>query len=356
MLRKQNALGNKNSEFIEKQWVHPTFEYEWWYANGHVDSSTGRFSFMVTFLSGQLYLTVEDHRTGLCHVQITKEHVLQYNREKRELRYGASTWSLEEMTPFGFTHRLNVQIKGLGLNLHISPTAPPIVIGKMPLGILGSVHYYAMTELTCEGNILVDNKVVQVKGEAWIDRMWGNWKLAGFNRWEWISMLLKDRRRAVFFSVFHPILTNSPLLTLFLLHEPGGEVRRLTVGLTHLKTWRSPLTGVQYPLGWKIVSKSGSRVDLLVVPRIENQELRPFIWEGACSVSGALDELSVEGEAHGEVLYGLAQDNLTLPGVILLIYELSSHILEKMISRRARLTLDSLLARVGRRFSKFYWN
>jgi len=356
MPRKQSTLDNNDSEFLEKQWIHPTFEYEWWYANGHVDSLNGRFSFMVAFLRGQLYLTVTDHRTGLCHVQIAEEHMLQYDRERRELRYGGSIWSLEGKTQFGFTHRLNVRIKDLGLSLHLSPTAPPLVIGKMPLGILGKVHYYAITDLICEGNIMVNNKVVQVKGEAWIDRMWGNWKLAGFSRWEWSSMLLKDHTSAVFFSVFHPILTNSPLLTLFLFREPGGEVHRSEVGFAHLETWRSPLTDIRYPLGWKIVSKSGSRVDLVVAPRIENQELRPFIWEGACSVSGILEGRSVEGEAYGEVLYGLARDHLTLSGVILLIYELSGHLLENLLSRRARLTLDSLLAQVGKTWSKFYWN
>ena len=109
-------------------------------------------------------------------------------------------------------------------------------------------------------------------------------------------------------------------------------------------------------IGWKIVSKEDRDLNFLVVPKIDAQELRAYIWEGTCSVKGTIGGRPVEGEAYGEVLYGMAQDSVSLSGCLLLIYHILRRFLARSVSRHASLALDKIMIRATRRVRKRFSN
>jgi len=178
---------------------------------------------MVCFFRQYLCLMIFDEQKDMCKVRILEGHSTRFDPITRELRYGESKWSLETRTVGGPAHHLEVYAKDVVLRVNLYPTKPPLIVGLLPLGLLGRVNYYAIVDLECDGSIMIGEESVSVKGRAWIDRMWGTWEPAGFARWEWISMLLNDGTPAVLFAVFHPLRRAVPILTILASQPENGQ-------------------------------------------------------------------------------------------------------------------------------------
>jgi predicted secreted hydrolase len=90
-----------------------------------------------------------------------------------------------------------------------------------------------------------------------------------------------------------------------MLARPDGSFRSLSagdVGIETLDHWKSPSSGVRYPSRWRLRVPSEG-IELTVVPRVADQELRTFVryWEGAVSVGGDSRGSPVEGEGYVEL-------------------------------------------------------
>jgi len=342
-----------NIDYPQHEWIHPSAEHEWWYANGHVSSPSGeKFSFMVTFLSQQIYLMIMDERNNACFARSLRTDSVRFSAPRNELSFGDSKWTIER-TADGFVHRLEAECEDISIKVSWQQVTPPVNFGQLGLGLLGRVNYYALTDLACQGVLRIGNAEVEVVGTGWIDRMWGDWESAGFSHWEWLSIKLNDGTDAVYFAVFHPLSPQSATSATFVLIQ-SGKVLRKRVIVSHLKTWRSDQSGVKYMIGWKIVSKEDRDLNFLVVPKTDAQELRAYIWEGTCSVKGTIGGRPVEGEAYGGVLYNMTQDSVSLRECLLLIYYILGRFLARSASRHAALVLDKIMTRVIWRVKKCF--
>jgi predicted secreted hydrolase len=73
-----------------------------------------------------------------------------------------------------------------------------------------------------------------------------------------------------------------------------------------LARWKSPRTGANYPMKWK-VSLPGDDVELEITPAFAEQELvtqrstRVTYWEGAVSVRGSFKKKPVAGQGYVEM-------------------------------------------------------
>jgi len=296
---------------------------------------------------------VADWRKKRCIRRIVRSHNTRFDPTKHELRYRGSKWKVEKAKG-GFCHSLYVSGDGLALRLKLSPTRQPLTMGLLPLGLLGSVNYYAVPNLICSGEVQFGSESVSIKGRAWIDRMWGTWEPAGFARWEWISMMMNDGTSAVVFAVYHPVRARVLLSAVLVSQQKNSrQVNHHGIRITRLKEWKSKQTQVAYPVSWRITSEDPA-TDLIVVPKFDSQEFRSYLWEGVCSFSGRLDGRRVQGDAYGEVLYGLAQTEMTLTGLMLLYYETIRYGVRK-ISRQAADQLDTISARFGGKLLSPYW-
>jgi len=83
------------------------------------------------------------------------------------------------------------------------------------------------------------------------------------------------------------------------IHLPPGSVSETPTG-----SWRSPVTGITYPSGWKLTVPEGV---LTVTPLQKDQELvvaasqAGAYWEGDSVVSGMIDGRPVRGKSYAEV-------------------------------------------------------
>jgi predicted secreted hydrolase len=152
----------------------------------------------------------------------------------------------------------------------------------------GNASYYVgYTRMTARGRIGAD----EVSGEAWFDHEWSTSALGSRAvGWDWFSLQLLDGRELMSFRIRREDGSAEPVSGGTLV-ERDGRTRRLSrddVGIRVLRRWTSPRTGATYPSLWR-VSVPSEGLDLRVVPRLEDQEMRTSFayWEGAVEVLDA---------------------------------------------------------------------
>ena len=126
----------------------------------------------------------------------------------------------------------------------------------------------------------------EVTGSAWLDHEWSSEYLAAEARgWDWVGINLDD---------------GGALMAFVIRNRDGGvywaggtwrdgarprhDPRAGDVRFTPLRTWRSPRTGVTYPVAMRVTAGSAT---LDLVPLLDDQELDSrasvgtIYWEGA---------------------------------------------------------------------------
>ena len=164
----------------------------------------------------------------------------------------------------------------------------------------GSTYYYSRTRLSVAGWLTLDGERRPAQGSAWMDHQWGD-LARGKVGWDWASVQLDDGSDLMVAVVWSPegrrrLSAHGTYI------DPDGAVVYLHEGdfsITAQGAWRSPKTGIEYPMGWRVGAPS-LELTLELVPYLENAEfdskvLNVAYWEGAASVSGRRGGQSVAG-------------------------------------------------------------
>jgi predicted secreted hydrolase len=296
----------------------PHFEYqtEWWYYTGNVAAGDGRpFGFQLTFFRRGLSpgppkggAGLATNQVYLAHFAITDVAAGRHATAERVSRgadglAGATgkpfavwleDWRAEARNADGSAARLVARdaASGLSLVLELEATKPLVAHGDRGLSPKsdepGNASYYVgYTRMTARGRI----GTAQVSGEAWFDHEWSTSALGSRAvGWDWFSLQLLDGRELMYFRIRREDGSPEPASGGTLV-ERDGRTRRLSrddVGVRVLRRWTSPMTGATYPSLWRVAVPSEG-LDLLVEPRLEEQEMRTsFVyWEGAVRVVSA---------------------------------------------------------------------
>jgi predicted secreted hydrolase len=198
------------------------------------------------------------------------------------------------------------------LSLNLNSSRPPALHGDggvIPYGPLGESFYYSRTDLRTSGVVMDHGVPVLVTGTSWFDHQWGDF-LANPAGWDWFSVQL----------------TNGTQYMVYLIKDGDGQIVEKVGTLVRadgstqaldpdalsevvLGTWTSPASDVTYSSGWRLRVPGGQ---LTILPKLQDQELRVDVspagtyWEGATSVTGAINGRPVSGHGYTE---------LTPPGV-----------------------------------------
>ena len=295
--------------FPDDEGRHMDAETEWWYFNGHVEAEDGnRYAFMVSYTMNNIkYLIIVDIDNQK-HISIVdNKHKLKYSKDKIELEYAYNWWKqLEKL----FTYEMHNQDGETRLDLHLASLKPPLILGegrqgKVPMGKGGYTYWYALTNLNIRGELKLGDKTSTIHGKGWIDRQWGSWNWFGFGKWKWFSIQIDNNIEFEIFKIYEPI-TNRALTSKFhIVHEDGTSEVFDIFKILDLGHWRSPLTGENYSIGWKIkASEPKYDIELVVKPFFDDQEIAKGFWEGSCKVTGIMDGKSVSGLSFVELFYG----------------------------------------------------
>lgn len=321
-------------EFPADHGPHPAFHTEWWYFTGNIAGESGRhYGFELTFFRVALdpapQTPVSPWTTGqvwMAHFALTDTANQRFVAAER-LSRGALDLAGARAAPFGVWVEdwaawapsgvledgvaLQARTAQAGLDLMLEPLKPPVAHGDGGLDAKGpeqgnASFYYSMPRMAARGTIVDrDGAAEPVEGLAWMDREWGTSALSpGVVGWDWFALQLEDGRDLMLYRLRERGDGTSPFSGGSLIERDGTVVRLMAEDFTLEATrhWTSPLSGVRYPVQWR-VALPGRGLVLEVMPRLDAQELSLSVryWEGAVQTTGTQGGVAVRGHGYLEL-------------------------------------------------------
>ncbi len=283
------VLRGTRLRFPRDHGAHPEYRTEWWYATGWLERGKEPLGFQVTFFRARPRWD-SDNPSRFTPRQILLAHAAVADPRHGRLRHdqraardalglaGASTRTTEAWVDDwrfaleGGAYRAKIAARDFTLDLSLQAPRAPVLQGEAGFSRKGhrpeeASYYYSCPQLAVSGTL--DGK--EVGGLAWLDHEWSSQYLAPEAAgWDWCGINL----------------ANGKSLTAFRIRNKQGGLHYAPPGVafTSQKTWRSPRTGVEYPVGMRVAA-NGQELDL--VPLMDDQELDArrsagtIYWEGA---------------------------------------------------------------------------
>ena len=332
------ALPGFDYEFPRDHFEHPSFQTEWWYYTGNLETTEGRrFGFELTFFRHALR---EESERGtvwgvrdvyLAHLALTDLRGRRFFKEQRRNRggpglagsslEGSRLWNgnwevrwLDLQDPLG-AQRLSGVGQDFALDLTLTPRKPPVVHGLNGVSQKAEAagrasHYVSFTRLEVQGRVALHGTTHEVKGSAWMDHEFFTESMAADQiGWDWASVQLDNNTELMIYRLRRAGATVD-------VHSSGTFIDAQG-GLTHLNwddlmmepegdVWTSPATAARYPLRWKIGVPSLG-LELVCSTPFREQEvvsegsLTPNYWEGAVDYEGSVGGAPVTGKGYLEL-------------------------------------------------------
>lgn len=314
-------------EFPRDEGSHPSFRTEWWYVTGWLEDESGApLGFQVTFFRARPGVAESNpsrfapRQLLFAHVAISDPRVGKLVRDERSARAGfglaqASTttldvaiddWSLRRSSTRdgGAQYDVAIDAEGLALQLSLVATQPPLLQGKQgfsqkSIDVQAASYYYSLPHLRASGQVNLGKHRYKVRGTAWLDHEWSSAMLDARARgWDWVGLnldaggaLMASRFRDVQGNSFWAIGTQRPASAAAATVFAPSDIE-----WTELRRWRSPRTGVEYPVEWRV--RVADRT-LLLRPLIDDQENDARASTGTIYWEGAVRAYDESGNAVG---------------------------------------------------------
>lgn len=314
-------------EFPRDEGSHPRFRTEWWYVTGWLEDESGApLGFQVTFFRTRPGVAESNpsrfapRQLLFAHVAISDPRTGKLVRDERSARAGfglaqASTatldvaiddWSLRRSSTRdgGVQYDVAIAAEGLALQLNFLATQPPLLQGKQgfsqkSVDAQAASYYYSLPQLRASGQVSIGKHRYKVRGTAWLDHEWSSAMLdARAQGWDWVGLnldaggaLMAARFRDLQGKSFWAIGTHRP--------APGATATAFAsaeVEWTELRRWRSPRTGIEYPVEWQV--RVADRT-LLLRPLLDDQENDARASTGTIYWEGAVRAYDASGNAVG---------------------------------------------------------
>ena len=312
---------------------HPDFRIEWWYITGHLHADNkDRYGFQATFFRYALKPNAEagsnefgDEHIYMAHMALSDieqeafYHEERLNRdswdaycstEKMDMQNGNWSLSQDDEGRIGLLATIQEEVQ---LNLTLDPAQPHVTFGEKGLSKKGAEKsacswYITYPRLQIIGSIILNNKIIDVKGEAWMDHEISSSQLSAKQvGWDWLSVRFKDQTELMLY-ILRDVDGNPDPHSKLVWISTDGELTHMgpdEFTWTTLRRWKSPDSQSNYPVENTLsgLRPDGSPYQLHIKPLFDEQELTGELggiayWEGACDI---LENGDPVGEAYMEL-------------------------------------------------------
>jgi predicted secreted hydrolase len=327
------AMPGWQYQFPRDHGPHPDFKSEWWYFTGNLLAPDGReFGYELTWFrqgvmpkrpEGASRFVVQDFK--FAHFAISDIPAGQFHFSQKISRgaYGEAGFGNGEAGPLAWIDdwrltvdpdgawRISAADKGHSLDLRLTPLKNPVIegedgISRKSSGMGHASCYYSYTRMRAEGRLMLSGAPVRVTGETWFDHEWATNQLAKNQAgWDWFCVQLGDGTELMLYRMRlkngQPDPASSGTWT-----RKDGTVVYLKAGdfqPTPLQWWKSPATGANYPIAWRIEIPR-LKLDLEISTPLQDQELHfstITYWEGLTHVTGSAAAIPVTGHGYMEL-------------------------------------------------------
>ena len=296
-------------QFPRDHGSHPAFRIEWWYLTGWVANAGGAtYGVQVTFFRHRPRLAETNpsafapRELVFAHAAIADPKFGRMRHDQRAARTGFGLAGADEGTTRVWigdwslalvdgAYAVKIAGRELMLDLRFSVTQPVLQNGeagysrKGPQALQAS-YYYSRPQLAVTGTVSVDGRKIAVTGTAWLDHEWSSEMMAPeATGWDWAGVNLADGGSLMAFRMRDA--AGGTVWAGGTMRAADGTVRTLApadVRFAVRRTWRSPRTGVTYPVA---VTVTLPGAQFVLEPVLDDQELDSrastgtIYWEGA---------------------------------------------------------------------------
>lgn len=289
--------------------AHPDFRTEWWYATGWLRLPDGSsLGFQTTFFRVRTGVgegsasAFAPRQLILAHAALADPRFGRLRHDERSARVGFGRAGFEvgrggvwvgdwRFAQAGDTYRAEVRAADFAYALDLVSDGPPLLNGAAGFSAKAAdprhaSYYYSRPQLKVSGMVTLEGRSQAVVGRAWLDHEWSSEVMPeGAQGWDWIGVNLDDGGALMAFRMRDG--TGRALWSAATLRPAAGAVQTFppeAVVFEPLRDWRSPRTGIRYPVEWRV--RVGARVFALQ-PLFDDQELDSrrstgaVYWEGA---------------------------------------------------------------------------
>ncbi|HTW74595.1 MAG TPA: carotenoid 1,2-hydratase [Steroidobacteraceae bacterium] len=319
------VVPGRTLQFPRDYGSHPQFGIEWWYVTGWLrDAYQHSLGFQITFFRVKPTLDA-DNPSAFTPRQLLIAHcalsdpahgrLWQDQRIRRaglglaeaasgDTRVWIDDWRLERHAAAGggSVYRAQLQADDFALDLTLSGAAPPMLNGVAGFSQKGPApssasEYYSEPHLAVSGSVVRSGRRATVQGEAWLDHEWASEYLDPRARgWDWVGLNLDDGGALMAFVIRDR--RGRPYWAGGTLRDAAGHTRTFGPGdiaFTPLSYWRSPRSGVRYPVSERV--RVGPR-QYVLAPLMNDQEFDARLTSGAFYWEGAVTARAVGPVGH----------------------------------------------------------
>jgi predicted secreted hydrolase len=284
------VISNQLLQFPRDHGAHPDYRQEWWYVTGWLRTARGEdLGFQITFFRSKL--NIENSNPGaftprqviLAHAALSDPRRGRLRHDERAARTAldlagsregttkvwVDDWSLELLEE---KYRARIEARDFSFDLEFASRVPLVLQGDKGFSRKGPApdeasYYYSRPQLSVKGTA----NGSPVSGTAWLDHEWSSqYMAAGAAGWDWCGINLEG----------------GGFLMAFRMRDKDGKTQFAPPGVSFepLRTWKSPRTGVAYPVAMKVRTSDG---EFRLEPLMDDQELDArastgtIYWEGA---------------------------------------------------------------------------
>lgn len=317
---------------------------EWWYVSGHVKTASNKsYSFMLAYFyypvniglsfDGFRILNVSDESDGTFYSEtkaITKYTTLSttgLDLAASLFLSGSEFWRNKldgSNNPLPFQYELNASNTDVEINFELETLKRPLIVGedgKFDQGAASYTYYYSQTDNSVSGSIKVNGVTEIVTGSAWIDRQYGNFNPFTEEDYEWFSLKLDNGMDFNLWNLFtadREIPDNSKykILSAYIDENQNTQYTTTDFEIERLEFFTTPDKERTYSKKWRLTSES-KKIDLVITSNFENSEvniteLNFRFFEGATTMVGTVDGVSVNGVGFAELLHSYENPALSI--------------------------------------------
>jgi len=300
--------------------AHPGYRIEWWYLTANLHDPAGetygaqwtlfRLAVQPPNSSGTETDYSQNSQVFMAHMAITTptDH-FSFQRYARggsadnESRAGVTArpfsawlddWELRSSGTDWLPLEVRARQADNAMYLQLQSTEALILQGETGFsakhGNGGGSYYYSQPFLKASGQLTVDGKVIQVSGDAWLDREWSSQFLQREQvGWDWFSLHLESGEKLMLFQVrARPGQADvENFLHGNLMASDGSSIPLDPARIQLIPMQKNRVAGRNLPLNWRVLLPQIDRqfeITTLVTDQWMDVDF-PY-WEGAVIVSG----------------------------------------------------------------------
>lgn len=299
----------------EEEKIHPD-KIEWWYHYGFLKSSSSgnpEWAFFCSFIrswSGRcLIYKVTDLSSGRNYKSLEIEKTLRSLAlfPRKEIKF-LNLSSVQVFRPDGsidlefdrnvfrkkndYSIRLESDSLFFSSDILLDSSAVPMLMegtGKIGIKNPEKFYYYTFPALSSSGKLkLGSGDTLFLSGDVWYDHQWGDpLSHANVASWRWWGIRLETGES---FNIYYIKDMNEKVLKRVANRQDkdGNLVFSENIKCIPHRFWKSPKTGILYPVEWSIELPEWN-YDFYVSPMFDDHEMPiliyKYFWEGPCKVT-----------------------------------------------------------------------